>query len=91
MKCLQANVKPLNTGKANLKSLPCTNAKRTKYWYVFLDKTHPQALGLKVDPTTISSSNKRCCHWKVKVIQGMIKQSKLSQKLKDTSSCQTTP
>ena len=57
----------------------------------FFRQTHPWALGLNVDPTIISSSNKRRCHFKAKVIQGMIKQSKFSQKLKDTSGCQTTP
>lgn len=50
----------------------------------FLGKTHPWTLGLNVYPTIISSSNKRCCHLKMKVIQGTIKQNNFSQELKDT-------
>lgn len=41
---------------------------------MFFGQNTSKTLGLNVYPTIISSSNKRCCHLKVKVIQGTVKQ-----------------
>lgn len=51
---------------------------------MFFGQNTSRTLGLNVYPTIISSSNKRCCHLKVKVIQGTVKQKRFRQKLKDT-------
>lgn len=63
---------PLTTGKANLMSAALHKSEKKPSASARQNTT--KALGLNVYPTIISSSNKRCCHLKVKVIQGTIKQ-----------------
>lgn len=74
---------------SDLMSLPA-HIQRKPSAGMFLKQNTQRAVDLNVHVTTISSSNKRYCHLKVKVSQDTIKQNKFksltshAQKLKDT-------
>lgn len=77
----QANASPLTIGETNLR-LPPAKMPREPSAGMFSMQNTSRALGLNVYPTIISSSNKRGCRLKVKVIQGTRKQKKFSLKHK---------